>query len=147
MAVLKVSWSSLIGIGIGTGTGRGIKIGRGRRRVGGGRRGRERAGGAGRAGGAWLGVAVGLTVLSLLCLLGSRDCLRHLIRRGVRGETKLTIAWPGLTHLCLSLLDILRMWSGFTLSLREDARSDILLAESCEERLTWVSVSCDWSGC
>ena len=78
MAVPKVSWSGLIGIGIGIGTGRGMKIGRGRRRVGGGRRGRGRAGGGGRGEATWLGVAGGEIALSLLCLLGSRDCLRHL---------------------------------------------------------------------
>ena len=80
MAVPKVSWSGLIGIGIGIGTGRGMKIGRGMRRVGGGRRGRGRAGGGGRGEATWLGVAGGVIVLSLLCLLGSRDCLRHLMK-------------------------------------------------------------------
>ena len=81
MAVPKVSWSGLIGIGIGIGTGRGIKIGRGRRRVGGGRRGSGRGGGGGRDETTLPGVAGGLIALCLLCLLGSRDCLRHLGRR------------------------------------------------------------------
>ena len=72
------------------GTGSGMKIGRGSRRVGGGRRGRGRGRpGGGRAGGAWLGLGLarGLTVLSLLCLRGSSEGRRDLRRRReVRGR-------------------------------------------------------------
>ena len=50
------------------------------------------------------------------------------------------------THLCLSLLDILRMWSGFTVSLGGEDRYYIGWQLWRVESLTWVSESWDWGG-